>query len=242
MIQQTYQLIVLKCNFSTIEFWQVGDFYACDGEMFLSGDVYRNRNITTMVGFHKLHRSNIDVRGVKFFHVDLNAMPKGIEKFFPNLEALWTELCGFTELSIEDFAPFKKLRQVHFSKHKLQSLKANLFAQNPQMQHVSFSLNPLKHISVKTFSNLKNLESLYLLKSGCVDQQAENSKARVEKLIARLATDCPVPSTQSIDKNFLVVPEISKVDNDISQDMHLLLWKILEMEKKISEIEKRMCN
>lgn len=234
------QLTTLKCDFSVIAFWEVGNNYGCNGEFLL--DDRDEMNLMKITGSHLTGKTNKDVLGVKFLNQAVTRFPRGIENFFPNLEAIWCEVGELTAVTKDDFAPFPMLKQVHFYGHKIKVLNSDLFASNPNIMHVSFAGNPLRSIGSTTFTRLRELKSLYLAGANCIDKAAVNDRPGVENILALLSAKCP-PSFQMIQKDFLESFDFEKkIDDQFTEKVSSLLWKIFELEKKVLSFEVKLAN
>lgn len=206
-----------------VHFWQVDKVYGCQGNFVIS-DV--DQTVTGVVGNHTSLSRNEDVLGFKPNCLGLERLPRGLEKFFPNLVAYWAEGCGITTIAKEDFAPFPNLRQVHFYGNKLESLSSDIFTSNPSLQFISFGFNPLHHIGSNTFSHLKDLRSMYLALSSCVNEHVTNDRKGVEKLVIRLKQMCP-PTDQ-----------MRNLDVSVTFEQQINLKQLVdENRSKIAELE-----
>lgn len=164
--------------------------------------------------------------------------------FSQNIEAIWAESSEIAAISSTDFAPFKKLRQIHLYGNKIEVLNADLFASNPLIQHMSFGANPLKHIATGVFDHLEDLRSLYFENSNCVTKSsATNNRAEVLKLIELLVIECP-PSAEMIIKEFLESFDLKmKIEQEVMEKVSPLTWKLFQLEQKVeTQFEKCNCN
>lgn len=113
-IPQT-ECTTLNCAYKNIEFWVVGNLYGCVATVTV--DEYRN--VTEISGTHESGKTNDEVKGLKIWNQVTVKFPQCITTFFPNIEAIWAESNGINAVSHKDFAPFSKLRQVHFYGNKI---------------------------------------------------------------------------------------------------------------------------
>lgn len=234
------QLTTLKCDFSVIAFWEIGDKYGCNGEFIIEDR--EEMNVMKVTGSHLTGKTNKCVLGVKFLNPAVTRLPRGMENFFPNLEAIYSETGELTEIAKDDFAPFPMLKQVHLYKHKIKVLNSDLFASNPNVMHVSFAGNPLTTIGRTTFTRISELKSLFLLGANCIDKAVINDRPGVEDLMATLYAKCP-PSFQMIQKEILESFELEKkIDDQFTEKVSSLLWKTFELEKKLLGFEVKLAN
>lgn len=225
----------ITCSFKNQEFWQLGSLYGCLAKVNLD----ENQNVNEISGAHAAGKTNEDVKGIKFEANSGKLLPTGIDVFFPFLEAIVAELSkDFIKVSREDFAPFRRLRQVHIYGNKIQELDSDLFISNPLIAHISFGGNPLKHIGHRTFESLKELASIYLVSANCINNEAQNNRPGVLKIMQTISVNCP-PSSEMIIKEVLESDEFKlRVEQEMSEKTSPLAWKLFQIEEKMSKIEK----
>jgi len=229
----------LTCVYSIEAFWQVGNLYACSGTLAVGEDFRNDRKIAQVIGFHKPDLSNSNVLGVKI----TNAMilfPRGLDNYYPNLEALVNEAGGLIEVSREDFAPFPKLKQLHLYQHKIVSLSSNTFDSNPNLQHISFASSPLKHFGPRFFDNLKQLKSLCLSHANCINEFTLDNRGKVEEIIFRVWVNCP-PSYDMLKDEILASYELgTKLDKKLNEYIAPIMTKIVATEEQVTSVSDKM--
>lgn len=67
-------------------------------------------------------------------------LPRGFEKFFPNLEGLRVATCGLVSLAHWDLRVFPKLRNCEMFHNYLMMLESDFFKYNPQLEYLTFVL------------------------------------------------------------------------------------------------------
>lgn len=188
LYQQSHQATILKCAFSTIDFWQIGKLYACVGT--ISGGAISDHQDNSCTKNHQPGKTNEDVRGIKITSSSTSFIPAGVGNVFRNVEAIASDNAGFSQITQKDIAQFPNLKMLHFSTQKISVLSSDLFASNPQIQHISFAHNPLSYIDPGTFKFLSNLESLSLTNATCIDQYSVKNRAGVEQVKTHLSNIC----------------------------------------------------
>jgi hypothetical protein len=99
-------------------------------------------------------------------------MPKGLEKLFPQIEAIGIEISKLREIKKEDLAPFPKLKKLWIQYNDLETLPSDLFESNPELSLVSFPGNKLKFVGGNILSPLKKLIWVYFGSNPCIDMAA----------------------------------------------------------------------
>jgi Leucine-rich repeat (LRR) protein len=117
---------------------------------------------------HKAGRSNRDVRGIRSEGQEINFIPRDIDRFFPNIIALYLPNANIAEIYEEDFKPFPNLRMLWMMNNKIEVLEEHLFRNNPNLGEIAFNDNQLRQVSLNTFSILR-LSYLYLNRNPCID-------------------------------------------------------------------------
>jgi Leucine-rich repeat (LRR) protein len=117
----------------------------------------RNQTITSINGQTRSFYHEKNVKGLYFLDQTINFIPKGLEKLFPQIEAIYVHRSNFKELKKEDLAQFPMLKNLWLNNNDLKTLPANLFEANPEITHMSFYKNKLKFVGENILSPLKKL-------------------------------------------------------------------------------------
>jgi hypothetical protein len=117
-------------------------------------------------------------------------IPEGIEKFFPNIEALILQ--DLISLKKSDLAPFSNLKVLIADYNRFEFLEEDLFASNLELQFIFFHGNPLKFVSENILKPLTKLETVQFTKNFCIDKFAWNKGdiGDMELLKVKLKTNC----------------------------------------------------
>ena len=162
-----------------------------------------NQVVTTINGqvgsfYHnqKVEKLHINSRGLRY-------MPKGIDKFFPDLEALWIENSELKTIKQADFKSFPKLKEVYMVNNKIEKLDSNLFQLNPELRALQFNANKIKIIGRNILSPLLKLDQADFSLNDCINKSAYEKKEFPE-LIAEMESKCAPPTTEAVpDFSFL---------------------------------------
>lgn len=148
--------VILQCTFQNINWLEIGTQYSCGNVKIIS-----DGNLTHVIGVagnHTIGKSDADVKAfhIQSSHEHLNRIPKGINKFFPNLIYLgWME-GNLTILSADDLEPFPGLKILWLRSNELVSLDGDLFKHTPKLLLINLSLNRLKHVGFGLFDGFSN--------------------------------------------------------------------------------------
>lgn len=218
---QPATLFSISCDIQT-NFWTpFGSIKEC---------LLKNINVTT-------HRASIDFVSNQFtnmneitsLNIDLSPMcfyvPLGMEVFFQNLKVLSITRSGLKMVTAEDLKPFVHLRGIYFDNNKLETLEANVFDFNIDLEEIVLSENKLTSIENNVFDSLPKLMKLDLLRNVCIDKAAL-SYSDIKSLKKELRSSC---ATKEIGQ---------ELKGGISfASFEALMNKIVALESKLSNLE-----
>lgn len=191
----TTEALILDCTFSVRSVWIIHDVYTCEGKIVETGDP---RIVTGVLQKHLPGRTNSDVKG--FFVKDLKMKfpPRGIEKFFPDLQTFDFYYSQIEELDKDDLKVFPKLMQFDWPGNaKLFNINHDLFKDNINLKTISFWKTPIKHVALDVFDHLTQLTTLYLDDCKCINEKVVENQSGIEDFIFRISVSCP-PTLQMI--------------------------------------------
>lgn len=186
----TIEAVQLHCRFEFTLFALTGEVYTCIGTFSGSGSTV----LQNMTSDHKPGYTNDDVEylgvwGEQVGGPNSTFIPQGIENFFRNLKVLrWNT--RMTSIVAENLRAFSKVIHLSLDFNSFTSLDSNLFSFTPLLRYIDLDFNRIRHIGENTFTNLTNLEQLYLRDNDCVDAQAHHREA-VVSLESWIALNCP---------------------------------------------------
>lgn len=100
-----------------------------------------------------------EVHEVYFEKCVMKKLPKGLSEIIPNIKVLSIHKCGLEEISQEDLKGFKNLKVLLVKNNELTHLPGDLFAENPNVEKISFNGNKLMRIEADILKPLWNLRS-----------------------------------------------------------------------------------
>lgn len=146
--------------------------------------------VTEIIGNHNSGRTNNDIKAFEsFIEITTLTFPKGLERFFPNLDSLLL-YNKFNSISAADLAPWPNLNYFLFQTNPITSLDGNLFQNSRRLQQISFYYSSIRNVGANLLSNLNELTRVDFRGNSCIDIEAR-SPQQIENLKAQLITQCP---------------------------------------------------
>lgn len=168
-----------------------------------------NTRIKAFDGVHCPGRSNSDVAAIKFENTIVEHFPRGLNKFFPNLESLFIRNCGLKTISRKDLIGLENLTGLSIFSNQLTSLPNDLFVNMPKLKNISFVGNNLEAISSKLFIPILDNELTYVdfrhnvNISSVYGASGIHSVNTMEQLMEVIDSQCVKPSEdRKYSKNF----------------------------------------
>ncbi|KAG5669388.1 hypothetical protein PVAND_017275 [Polypedilum vanderplanki] len=179
----------LNCNYKFhTNWWAVDNIYFC--EQTTSLVTTPNDIVDKIHGEHKENYGNNDVKGFRVDDKTMNYFPKGIDKFFPNLQfiAIWTT--ELKEIRQSDLAPFTKLRILSIWNNQIEVLEKDLLQFNTEIEYIGFGKNNIKFVDGKIFNHLRKLHTFHFDGNDCVSRQVAGNKHEVWDLTEEIEERC----------------------------------------------------
>ena len=135
---------------------------------------------------------------IKSFKIEASPMlqffPKGIEKFFPNVEKISVTQTGLKTITYNDLKNFPKLKTLILRQNQLKELEASLFELNREIEDVDLSNNKLEHLGVNFLKFAEHLNSIDVTNNICVNGSAK-TPVEFKRLKMRFSENCPPSKT-----------------------------------------------
>lgn len=176
-------------------------YYQCTAKVNLQVDSDQNK-VSGVSQNHLQGRKNSDVKVLYIKRQNLTKFPRGIEKFFPNLEEIYAENNNIKNITKYDLN-FSELTTINFEDNEIMTLDDDLFSFTPNLRWIRFRSNNIKHVGLNTFKYL-TIDYLDFKNNGktgkdhCLNEYAESHK-NVEVLISKLPESCP-PTNEMLIK------------------------------------------
>jgi hypothetical protein len=153
-----------------------------------------SRDITGIRGNHSIGKTDDDVTHFAIYGKTANFFPRGITKYFKNINYVSINNANLIEISKEDLKEFgDKLKELYLQFNKIEVIEADLFTYNKNLQLIDLRVNKIKHIDDGAFDHLKNLNQLILHENPCTPPGITadaKSRSEVMKLIKTVEEKC----------------------------------------------------
>lgn len=127
--------------------------------------------------------------------LQLRRIPRGIERFFPNLIALAWIHGNVHEITADELQPLPQLSVFSIWDNKLVSVDGDLFIHTPNIMQAYFNHNQLQHVG---FGLLDDLDSLWYARfnnNSCIDLDGTTPE-EIQELKVQLRIQCPPQNVQ----------------------------------------------
>lgn len=178
--------VVITCRFDDDEWSAIGFRYTC---LVLAIQNQEIAEVTEIVGNHMEGRSHVDVKGFSSngFNV-FSTFPKGLERHFPNIEAIQILNNVFSVFSA-DLAAWPNLALFWVSNNRITYIDGDLFRHSTKLQRISFFGNLIVNVGANLLSNLNELNFADFRSNACIDTLAATAMS-LESLKSQLITQC----------------------------------------------------
>lgn len=139
---------------------------------------------------HHVDKTNDDVIAFSSVNKTTLYFPRGLEKFFKNLQAIYLEHGRLQEVHQRDFSPYSDLKALYLGNNDIQVLEDGLFDFNVNLEFVSFWGSKIIHIDEGAFKNLQKLSHLWLNYNNCSTKWVSDDLEEVKVLIKELGVTC----------------------------------------------------
>lgn len=213
----------INCDFYDDEWAILGNVYTCSVKNLITTNP--NENVTNIIGTHDKGKTNEHVKKLNIQKQTCEFIPRGFEKFFPNLEGLRVAQSELTSLSQSDLSVFPKLRNCDMFNNFLSLLEENLFAKNPHLEYLYFGDNRIRGVGYNILKPLSKLKKAIFQGNFCVNKNAD-SMSEVGALQKKLNDECTGHEYESL---------IKKLEEEKRKEERLMK-KNEEEERKLNEL------
>lgn len=213
----------ITCDFYDDEWEILGNVYTCSVKNLNTR--IPNENVTNILGTHSEGRSNKDVVKLNIQKQTCEFLPRGFEKFFPNLEGLRIAESGLVALTKSDLSVFPKLRNCDMYNNYLSSLESEIFANCPLLEYLYFGFNQIRTIGHNILMPLKKLKKANFQDNVCLSENAQ-SKDEIVALQKVLNFEC----SDEFEDLFMEFEEQKQIASE-------LMRKYKEDDRKLNELK-----
>jgi hypothetical protein len=184
------EAVDFQCEFTSFD----NSFVKGIGCSLSNVNITSRQTITSVNGQSDFDGSSYKIIG--FMEQVLHFIPKGLGKFFPNLEMLSIYKSKLKAVEKEDLKQFSNLSAVLFYLNEIQFLPSDLFEANPNISKIEISGNNISYVGHNLVTPLKNLELAYFNGNGCIDKGY--NQTNIASLAGDLKAACSEPTQEMI--------------------------------------------
>ena len=182
----------------------------------------RNKEITSVNG----RTGPTNLTSLEIEDQIVHYLPKGIDKFFPNLKLLKVASSKLKSVMQEDLKPLTELEFVRFLSNDLETLDGDLFEFNPNLKFVDFDTNKIKYVGEILFNHLNHLQEVDFRNNPCINVHPRSSSA-IHALVQKLKSSCKFPS------ELLLIKRKERMKEEIAELKKQTNQKVMEMNSEI---------
>jgi len=237
--------VKIQCIY-TVTSWHIGSLYSCVATVVSMEDPTK---ITEVSGNHWEGKSNEDVKAFEMYHdKTFTTVPKGYEKFFPNMDAFCWNYGKISSIDSSTFAAFPNFLSVNFDHNRLVSLDGDLFQATPKLRHIAFRNNKLEHVGHDLLTGLTDLEYVNFESNTCINAVA-SYRGQYQQLNLQLPIECPPLAVTSTATPTITAESCTegkaKLEADLkahSEELQALKLKNAELNTWKAQAEQQMAN
>lgn len=199
--------LTVTCDFSRQSWANMGSVYTCSVKDLTV--TTREVEVTEIEGEHFDEHDNSHVKKLNIQGQDCEYLPKGFEKFFPNLEGLRVAQSNLVSIQQSDLSVHPNLRNCDMFNNKLTVLDEDLFAKNPKLEYLYFGDNGIKSVGHDILASLQHLHTAVFQGNECIKENA-NSHDDMQALQKILNRECGAEietTTRASDYEIITPPE-----------------------------------
>ncbi|XP_070501439.1 uncharacterized protein [Chironomus tepperi] len=183
--------IKIECNFlKTTSYHSIEHAYECQVMNTLNITLANSTTVDDVKGKHHVDKSNDDVVAFRAINKTTLYFPRGLHRFFENLQAIYLEHGRLKEIHQADFSRHKDLKALYLGNNDIEVLEDGLFEYNVNLEFISFWGSNIFHIDEGAFRNLNKLTHLWLNYNKCSTKWVSNDADEVGLLIKELGMTC----------------------------------------------------
>jgi Leucine-rich repeat (LRR) protein len=185
--------IDLQCSLESIN-WVILPGPGCRA---LNVNVSSRQTITSVNGqsnFQGLSYNKLHIKDQLVYYI-----PEGIEKFFPNLEAIAIQSSKLKKIDKKDFENFPKLKGLFLNLNEIEFIPGNLFEANPELVELEFSDNPVTQIGHDLVTHLTKLKEVRFTGNNCINKNYFESQ--ISLFSSDLSKNCSQPADKGAQVN-----------------------------------------
>jgi len=203
----------------------LGLIYRCSVNNNLRILTKESAEINSISGTHEDSKSNDDVLGFLAYNKTIQSFPKGLDKFFKNLQLIYIQSCQLKEIHQIDLKFFPNLTYFYLAGNQIEVIEEGLFDFNPNLEVVGFYESKIIHIDPNVFNHLTKLSNFWFSYVRCVNKYIVDSKEKVQKALKIVKSKCSSSEFLSLVKKMKDLEINSKILNSEDFNKQLLTFE-----------------
>lgn len=168
----------------------MGKVYQCNTQNSLSSLSREDLVIESATGTHTSLKTNDDVIAFQAFDKGLEFFPRGLDKVFKNLRAIYIHISKIQDFSQADLKPFPKLIFFEISNSEIRFIEDETFDFNPELEVIWLLNNNIFHFDTNVFRNLNKITWLGLTSNVCINSVVNGNLVEAKALIDSIKIKC----------------------------------------------------
>lgn len=151
------------------------------------------RDITGVRGFHLSGKTNSDVNHIYYQAKTVYYLPRGVTKYFQNIERVHISNGNLKEITKENLKEFgDKLKKLEIiAGNQVEVIESDLFIYNKNVELVKIQNNKIKHIANGAFDHLEKLKELHLSGNSCTSSSDDASdRTKIAAVVTNVEKNC----------------------------------------------------
>lgn len=218
--------------------WPIKSFYTCDVQSISVTD--DKETINEVSQNHAPGKTNAHVEVLQINSKTLHYLPRHIEVFFPNLKGITISASGTKVFRRQDIKPFSKLMFIFIYNNDIKAIDGDLFRDNPNIQYVSFTGNPLTNVGPRLLEPLTNQLEFHCYKCKCFDTASLDIK-NIEYMKIGLSRNC-LPTFDMIQEALeeQTCSECNQTCLELKAENQILKKEIKKLAARVTDSENRI--
>lgn len=180
----------LQCAFYMSHQYVTGQVYQCQVAVDPFIKTHDSAQISSVTGRHYHSESNDDVIGFRADNKTIEYFPRGLEKFFKNLQLIEIYYCPIKEIYQADLKSLTNLTYLNIYESDIEVLEQGLFDFNTELIVLGINGNKLIHIDSNVLDNLPKLMHFWFGFVPCFQENISNSRDRINSGIQKVKSQC----------------------------------------------------
>lgn len=237
VLQCASATIVLDCTYSMLDWRDIGIIYICNPRVV---QIDETQNVVGVSQNHLVGKTNSDVKGLLFESQPIDFIPRDIELFFGNVEAISFIYCPIKSLTKDDLKPFPNLKFIRIGFGRVTAVNGDVFMYSPELHYIAFDENQLTNVGPGIFQHSPKLNVVFFYNNLCISSSVEYSVEGVARLGQELSFKCP-PTVEMIGEIILNGGNFGRtVDGRIESKVGFIDDRMKELEDELEATREQM--